>query len=119
MITNLAATITLSLSPETIGKIAASLGSDGPAAEKGISAAVPGILAGPACQQEHDDRREDQPSHPIHPVTGGGALSYEAQPRSYAALRSAIPLKSRRAHFLGDFCFRPDSTLRALEIARN
>ncbi len=46
MITNLAATITQSLSPEAIEKIAASLGSDGTAAEKGISAAVPGILAG-------------------------------------------------------------------------
>ena len=46
MITNLAATITQSLSPQTIEKIAASLGSDGTAAEKGISAAVPGILAG-------------------------------------------------------------------------
>lgn len=46
MITNLATTITQSLSPEAIGKIAASLRSDGTAAEKGISAAVPGILAG-------------------------------------------------------------------------
>jgi hypothetical protein len=46
MTTNLAATITQSLSPEAIGNIAASLGSDGTAAEKGISAAVPGILAG-------------------------------------------------------------------------
>lgn len=46
MITNLAATITQSLSPEAIEKIAASLGSDRAAAEKAISAAVPGILAG-------------------------------------------------------------------------
>jgi hypothetical protein len=46
MIINLAATITQSLSPQAIEKVAASLGSDGTAAEKGISAAVPGILAG-------------------------------------------------------------------------
>ncbi len=46
MIANLATTITQSLSPQAIEKIAASLGSDGTAAEKGISAAVPGILAG-------------------------------------------------------------------------
>ncbi|MFY9640405.1 MAG: DUF937 domain-containing protein [Rhodomicrobium sp.] len=46
MITNLAATIAQSLSPEAIEKIAASLGSDGAAAEKAIGAAVPGILAG-------------------------------------------------------------------------
>lgn len=46
MITNLATTITQSLSPEAIGKIAASLGSDATAAKMGVSAAVPGILAG-------------------------------------------------------------------------
>lgn len=46
MITNLVSTITQSLPPDAHTKIAASLGTDRTAAEKGISAGVPGILAG-------------------------------------------------------------------------
>ncbi len=46
MITNLVSTITQSLSPDVSGRIAASLGSDRAAVEKGIGASVPGILAG-------------------------------------------------------------------------
>lgn len=46
MITNLVSTITQSLPPHALAKIAASLGTDTTAAERGISAGVPGILAG-------------------------------------------------------------------------
>ena len=46
MITNLVSTITQSLLPAATGQIAASLGSDEAAAERGIGAGVPGILAG-------------------------------------------------------------------------
>ena len=46
MITNLVSTITQSLPPGAHAKIASSLGTDRTAAEKGISAGVPGILAG-------------------------------------------------------------------------
>ena len=46
MITNLVSTITQSLPPDALTKIAASLGTDRTAAERGISAGVPGILAG-------------------------------------------------------------------------
>ena len=46
MITNLVSTITQSLPPDALAKIAASLGTDRTAAERGISAGVPGILAG-------------------------------------------------------------------------
>jgi hypothetical protein len=46
MITNPVSTITQSLPPDALAKIADSLGTDRTAAEMGISAAVPGILAG-------------------------------------------------------------------------
>lgn len=46
MITNLVSTITQSLPADALTKIADSLGTDRAAAEMGISAAVPGILAG-------------------------------------------------------------------------
>ncbi len=46
MSTNLVLAIMQSLSPDVIGKIASSLGMDQTAAQKGISAAIPGILAG-------------------------------------------------------------------------
>ena len=46
MTTNLVSTITQSLPQEALAKIADSLGTDRAAAEMGVSAAVPGILAG-------------------------------------------------------------------------
>ncbi len=46
MSTNLVSAIMQALSSEAIGKIASSLGMDQTAAQKGISAAIPGILAG-------------------------------------------------------------------------
>ncbi len=46
MSTNLVLAIMQSLSPDVIGKIASSLGMDQTAAQKGISAGIPGILAG-------------------------------------------------------------------------
>jgi len=46
MATNLVSTIMQSLSSEAIGKIASSLGVDETAAQRGINAGIPGILAG-------------------------------------------------------------------------
>ena len=46
MSTNLVSAIMQALSPEVIGKIASSLGIDQTAAQKGISAGIPGVLAG-------------------------------------------------------------------------
>jgi hypothetical protein len=46
MSTNLVSTIMQSLTPEAAGKIASSLGLDQAAAQRGIAAGVPGILAG-------------------------------------------------------------------------
>ena len=57
MITNLVSTITQSLPPHALAKIAASLGTDRTAAERGISAGVPGILAGLAHCGLHPRRR--------------------------------------------------------------
>ncbi len=45
MATNLVSVIMQSLSPEVMGKLASSLGLEQPVAQKGITAAIPGILA--------------------------------------------------------------------------
>ncbi len=85
MSTNLVSTIMQSLSSEAIGKIASALGLDTAAAQKGISAGIPGILAGLANAASTSDgaqrlqnavaRVEDRPGHDIL----GGLLSGNTQ----------------------------------------
>jgi hypothetical protein len=75
MSTNLVSTIMQSLSSDAIGKIASSLGLDQTAAQKGISAGIPGILAGLANAASTPDGAqrlgnavsniEDMPGHDI------------------------------------------------------
>jgi Bacterial protein of unknown function (DUF937) len=75
MSTNLVSTIMQSLSPEAIGKIASSIGLEQSAAQRGISAGIPGMLAGLANTASSSDGAqrlgnavsniEDMPGHDI------------------------------------------------------